>query len=292
MDILNKRERGKVLLSIGTSLAFESLLGINDNVKLDPNIAKNTKCLWINVKTLFRNIYGSVPRESIDKTSDNDLIYTLIEEIEFIKQICSSDFNYKLVFYCPDYRNIDKINNQVLLRLDNTDLQKTYTKRMTNVLYHVLTRYNGDLSIKDKIINPNDLNRIRIYDNKITDKESLPTLMITHYAYDLTNYYNFGRLSLLETHSGVVKPRSLWHTKYYNGKTLTNMPFRLDLLTLLGDNTLFRNKTPAIRKELIDLSVKKKWSSITTASKIRSDISTETKDPFLKKKILDCIKGL
>ena len=178
---------------------------------------------------------------------------------------------------------IDNFNNETLLRLDNTSLQQTYTKRMTNCLKIVLPEFNKS----KELTNPN---RIRIYDNFIEDIENQNTLMITHYAFDLLSFRKFKNLTLLETHTGKAKGRELWYTKYYNGKDLPELPFRLDLLTLLGDGTLFRNKVPKFKKEIIRMAKDYHWSSITTTDKIRHNIS-DIKDHQIRMRLLACIKN-
>lgn len=57
MDFTNEREKGKVPISIGTSLAFESLLNIHDELKHKISPYLETEVIWINVKTLFRNLW-------------------------------------------------------------------------------------------------------------------------------------------------------------------------------------------------------------------------------------------
>jgi PHIKZ066 len=284
MNYVNERERGQLPLSIGTSLAFESMLNTSEIIKHDKPLYVGNGKVWINIKTLYRNIYGSVHRENIDRTSDSQFADAMFSEIDLIKDICREEANgIEPVFYCPNYVKIDNFNNETLLRLDNTSLQQTYTKRMTNCLKIVLPEFNKS----KELTNPN---RIRIYDNFIEDIENQNTLMITHYAFDLLSFRKFKNLTLLETHTGKAKGRELWYTKYYNGKDLPELPFRLDLLTLLGDGTLFRNKVPKFKKEIIRMAKDYHWSSITTTDKIRHNIS-DIKDHQIRMRLLSCIKN-
>lgn len=284
MNYVNERERGKLPLSIGTSLAFESLLNINDNIEHPHPPFQDYQVVWVNIKTLYRNLYGSIEREKIDLTTDNQMAQAMFSEIDRIKEICQTDANgIDVVFYCPNYKDLDKINNETLLRLDNTSLQQTFTKRMTNCLKIVLPAFNSNV----ELTNPN---RIRIYDNKITDYENRNAIMVTHYAYDLISFRRFKSLSLLETHAGKIKKRETWYTKYYNGKELPELPFRLDLLTILGDSTLFRTKVPKFKKEIIQLANQYKWTSVTTTDKIRANIET-IKDHEIRIRLLNVISN-
>lgn len=270
MDYVSERVRGETTLSIATSLAFESLLGTHpeNDKNHPPDTIKQYDVLWVNIKTLYRNIYHAIDRERLNYTSDEQLSNALFAELDVIRGICKNDFqNIPVVFFMPNYLGIDKINKEVLLRLDNTSLQKTFTQRMRNSFGSVLKWHNENTSLDDQ-------NRIRIYKNEINEYDSRKVLMLTHYAYDITNYRRFKQMSLLESHTGAIKNRELWYTKYYNGNNLPEMPFRLDFLTIMGDATLFRCKAPALKKALVELAEKFNWTATTSITSIREDIGT------------------
>ena len=72
--------------------------------------------------------------KNIDRTSDAQFADAMFSEIDLIKDICSEEANgIEPVFYCPNYVKLDNFNNETLLRLDNTSLQQTYTKRIQTV---------------------------------------------------------------------------------------------------------------------------------------------------------------
>lgn len=286
--LVNERERGQIPLSIATSLAFESLLNIHEEIKHEKPIYLENKCIYINVKTLYRNLYYSMKREDVDRTSDKDLYLALVSEIELIKDICRNECQgLDYLFYLPNYQGLESINNEVLLRTDNTSLQKTFTNRMTNSLSLLLKQYNEGITDSKQLSNEN----IHIFKNKITKMDNRKVLMLSHYTYDLVAFRNFNRLLLLESHTGHVKGRDMWYTKYYNGNKLPEMPFRLDLLTILGDSTLFRCNVPAFRRTLVDLATEYNWSSITTATKIRENLKT-IKNHEIRERLLACISGM
>lgn len=289
MDFTNEREKGKVPISIGTSLAFESLLNIHDDLKHKIPPYLETEVIWINVKTLFRNLWGAIPRIRHDLVSDMQLAEALIFEMEMIRDVCRNECRgLEVVYYLPNYFGLSTINNEVLLRMDNTELQKNYTKRMVRTLEIVLKRYNQGMDIN----NTSDRNHmIRVYNNQITDRETRKTFIISSYAYDLTAYRKFSNLKLLETHTGAIKGRELWYTKYENHSAVPPMPFRLDLLTILGDKTLFRTKVPKFRQTIIELAKANRWTPITTTDKIRANISS-VKDYQIRHRLLDVITGM
>lgn len=289
MDFTNEREKGKVPISIGTSLAFESLLNIHDDLKHKIPPYLETEVIWINVKTLFRNLWGAIPRIRHDLVSDMQLAEALIFEMEMIRDVCRNECRgLEVVYYLPNYFGLGTINNEVLLRMDNTELQKNYTKRMIRTLEIVLKRYNQGMDIN----NVSDRNHmIRIYNNQITDRETRKTFIISSYAYDLTAYRKFSNLKLLETHTGAIKGRELWYTKYENHSAVPPMPFRLDLLTILGDKTLFRTKVPKLRQTIIELAKANRWTPLTTTDKIRMNIGS-IKDYQIRHRLLDVITGM
>lgn len=288
MDIVNERERGKLPLSIGTSLAFESLLGIHDEVKHNkPLLDLGYQVIWINIKTLYRNLYHAVEYDRVGMASDVHFIRAMHREMETIRDICSNEAKGIIpVFYSSDYRGLEKINPEVLLRMDNTDLQKTFTRRMSICLKEVIEEVNQDTDLTDP-------NRIKIFDNKITEFENRKTIMVTSYPYDLTSHRKFNQLALLETHTGALKERDKWYTKYQvSGQLKANMPempFRLDFLTLFGDNSLFRCKVQKFKTTLIDLAKRDKWTPITSTDAIRSSIGT-IKDHQIRIRLLATIK--
>ena len=280
---LMERERGKANVSIGTSLALESLMNISDEIQHATVPLHDYDALWVNVKTLWRNLFGAVAREHHFALNPQEVASELLAEMEIIKDICRNEGNgIKPIFYLPDYAGLENINDEVLLRMDNTDLQKAMTESMKDAIGVLLKHFRDQDENQREIIT---------FKNLVNNTDFNKALMLTHYAYDLTAHRQFRKLMLVESHTGRIKGFDQWYSKYYNGKDLVNMPFRLDLLTLLGDQTLFRSKTPAVRRELIQMSVKNRWSSITTASKIRSD-AQDIKNHLLRMKILASIRGL
>lgn len=275
----NDRPKGQFPLSIGTSLAIESLLGIHPEIHHTTNPLSQFDVLYVNLRTLFRNLYTSFSSKEALLLSDNQLTETLFDELSVIADVLKTETDVSLRIFAPQYTNLE-MTPEVLLRLDNTELQKIYTKRMVNVTRKVVASYNQPT-------NPTE-NHILIPQNLLKDKDYRRTLMMTNFALDLCARRQFKNLELLETHTGKIKPYRLWYTKYYNGNKLPEMPFRLDLLTILGDNTLYRNKSTEIRNTVIDIAKDKKWTPVTTTEKILSNFR-EIKNPVIRTRLLDTI---
>jgi hypothetical protein len=89
--------------------------------------------------------------------------------------------------------------------------------------------------------------------------KSSSALLFTHVPFDLLSHSNFVKMDLLESHTGLIKPRYTWYSKYYPipEKDMSFLPFMEYLLTIFGDKVMF---TPASIKERLNLfdAMKKK----------------------------------
>lgn len=282
-NYVNERERGKFPLSIGTSLAFESFANQHEEITHPRPPYEDYDVIWVNLKSLFRNLYGAIGREEVNLCSTYQFVRAMQFEMSDIRDIAKNELGgIEVVFYVSNYQGLERINAEVLPRMDNTTLQKQYTKRMSDTIRMVLSDHNNSLL-------PGSPERIRVFENEVTPTEANRAIMFTSFPYDLIHYSRWRKLALLEGHTGKIKTRELWYTKYYDGRKLPEMPFRLDLLTIMGDNNMFRCKVPAFRKELIELAKRYKWSAITDAGTMRAHIKT-IKNHHIMNRLLAVIK--
>ncbi len=95
---------------------------------------------------------------------------------------------------------------------------------------------------------------------------------------------NIIKLDLLESHTGVLKTRKEFNTKYYDYKKLEleNMPFQRKLLAIFGDHVLFKPYPLKIRQVFIDVARKSKWTPITSEYKVDNDINMYVADLGIK----------
>jgi hypothetical protein len=274
MTLIVEREKGQFPLSIGTSLAFEALVGINPNIQYKKLPVKEYSVLWVNVKTIFRNIYQSIDTEVRDKVTLNQYLMLLRDELLYIKEWCDSyGEDMKLHLYCPEYSGLRSMYRYAELREDKpnrTVKQMQYTNLINQVFYQFIkkTTYVNDLNID-------------VFKNKIPKADYLKTLILTSYAYDLINPYLFSKLDLIESHTGKIKPRTQWNSKYHNGVKLYMMPFNVDLLQIFGDKELFAPLSPKITRAVIEMAKKDKWTPLTTKDRIKYSIS-KLLDPSLR----------
>lgn len=275
-NILAGRATSAFPLSVGTSLALESAV-LTDRPSIDPerkipqkvNLADYDE-VWVNISTLFRNLMGSLTKDDSKRVHPSELTIGLIEEIEFIQNLVSTDTLNKttVIFYICEYRDLNRKYPHASFRTITTDNQKVY-------------KAIHDTSIQGVIKHFGKVPFIKIFNSELESTNYKLALIITHIAHDLLSYKNFRDLHLLESHTGVLKKRFQWHTKYEHGKELSMLPFNKVFLQLFGDNEHFRPYPIKVRKEILELASKHKWTPATTLDKIKYSLSSLS-DPYTK----------
>lgn len=268
-EAIANRAVGQYPLSIATSLAIESANGIHPEIIVDkPPILKYQE-LWVNVRTLFRNFMGSLDKIAVKGVTPAEISDALVLEMEQITSIIrdSSQGRCQVVYYVSNYADLESKYRHALIRRDNTDKQKEYTLIQTQTIEYLL-----------KHVEPG---KIMGFTLKLKPVQQAKALILTHYAYDLLSSKAFGELTLLESHTGAIKERAQWYTKYYDGKALTMIPFREDFIQVFGDAETFRPQPSSWKKELIDLATKYNWNAVTTRDKIVYGLDT-IKDPYMR----------
>lgn len=262
-------------LSIGTALAFESIFKpiqpVNDPNRQLPEPVKleNYDECWINLSTLYRNLLSSVKPEVWLHANTESIVSTLLNEIEIIQALFQNEGMNQVspVFYHTSYdgyRKNPKIG--VLLREPNTDQQKVYSQKFNDA-------FKKMLKLTDDILQ---------YDQTINPPRKVRVLMITHQPHDLVNYNHFSHLDLLESHTGVLKPRVRWNTKYcpIANENLFHLPFNRKLLLVFGDRVLIQPMPIKFRKTVLESSFKRNWTPMTTLDKINMDLELDILSPY------------
>jgi hypothetical protein len=262
----SERVTGQFPLSIATSLAVEGAVGIHPDHPVGSKVMSDFSGHWVNVKTLFRNYYEAIGKENIPMVDIVDLVDSFRHELEAYSDVSEEQgqHKFKTIFYCPDYIGLQSRFKHAILRTDGTPNQVLFSKSMIMVLGEIIK---------------NEPELIKLYPLKITDPHPSNTLMLTHYAYDLTTTV-FDRLSLLESHTGAIKDKSMWYTKFYNGKELPMIPFHEGFISIFGDNQLFRPIGATYRRTLVDLGKQYNWSFATSRDKVNFGLNS-LKDKFL-----------
>jgi hypothetical protein len=277
--ILAQRVTGAYPLSIASSLAIEALAGTHPDLPPPPAPPiQDYQAIWVNLRTLFRNLYNAVERDlqqGIHFTSWSEAMFSEMEV--FVEAIHSIQSTVRVFFYVNNYPDIVRRYPHALFRTDNTALQKHYAAMMVSTLEAVMRE------AKKVMRQPP-----AFFHGDLRTETPLKSLLMTHYAWDLTSAKQLGDTDLIESHTGRVKPPAQWYTKYYQGKDLPMIPFRRGFLPVFGDDTLFKPFPKASREEIIELAVKYNWSNVTSTDRLRFCLD-QLKDKFLKSVIMSML---
>lgn len=261
-------------LSIGTSLALESvftpLQAPYDPNRAIPNHVELEKyhTFWVNVTTLYRNMIGSVSAESSPTLSAEEVCATLEEEMDVINMLFQNEGKNicQVAYYYGTYENLKRISTPGFsLRKPTTPNQLQYQGRLEHVLKLLEKRTDA----------------IHVFKDAVKPKRRDRAFILTHEPYDLTDFKHFERLDLLESNTGVLKPRALWNTKYnpMSGASFSNLPFTRKLLFIFGDRVRIKPIAP-LRKVVLEVAEKCAWTPMTTDAKVDFDFSRSVRDPY------------
>lgn len=257
---VDSREKGQVPISIGTSLALEAAMGIYPDRPESPPPFSRAKQLWINLRTLVRNLYACLPTDLKETVLPDDLWQFVQEEMSIIPAAVEkgSMGNTRVVYYVSDYKKLAQRFPGAIIKEAKTSKQIVQQKIEEVALELVLQN--------------NQLHHVEFFDFDIQGRHPA-SFIITHLPVDLLARYHFERLELLESHTGKIKGPGAWNTKLTNGKELSNIPFNSFTLQLFGDNgNMFSPQSLSLRRAVVELAGKRNWTSVTTQEKIRDDV--------------------
>jgi hypothetical protein len=238
---LSERTMSGFPVSIGTGLALETLfLPVTEVIDPDrvapPKIVKDAYSTYlINASTLIRNLLSSVTYKDLVTHSPTVILDTLLEEIEYLSTLFQIQ-DMHMGLYVNTYEVATK-RHQPNVRLISTENQKHIQHLTDHCLKHL--RQQDDVQhFTDKLI----------YDQAAT------MLVLTHIPWDLLSHSKVNKLDLLESHTGVVKSRKDWNTKYHKlgDRDLSMLPFTEELLVLFGDSIMFKPQSVKLRTDKLD----------------------------------------
>lgn len=277
---LARRTTGGFALSIGTSLAFESLFEARQApYDADREIPQKIDVrhyneIWINLATLFRNIVGALEdKNDYPKLSPWDLAHAVVFEIEMIISLMQNEGHglCQPIFYYCEYKHLYKRHfpSAVRFREDKTDGQRHNTYMLTKTMVSLFDNINGG--------------EVHKLDSELIPKKPCNAIILSHMPYDLLSYNNFKRLELLESHTGKLKGRNLWYSKFYSvgQEQLNTLPFIRQFLFLFGDHVMFQPTDIRFRKLLLEISRNRRWTPLTSEAKVRLDLDVELKERYL-----------
>lgn len=269
-DILAEREMGQYPISIGTSLALEGANGVYPEREESPPPLLQYNRLWVNVATLFRNLFGSLTAEEQNRVTASDLSIALASELGPIDAAVSETAGRKVrvTFYLNQLTKMTTWFPKANLKKPTTPKQRIFAGLMAETLA-MLPNYLEDIDYR--------------YADGPLDGDGR-ALILTHSAVDLLSAYRFDELVLLESHTGKLKPKSLWGTKL--GTKDETLPFNAFTLQVFGDgSTHFSPLSIKYRRAILEVAKKDRWVSVTTLAKIRMGVNT-IRDPQIKADLL------
>lgn len=265
-------------ISIGTSMALEALFGPAKE-RYDPPppvpdriLLNEYDELIINMITLTRNMLSAVETGSLATVTPEMCHEYLKKELDTIFGLCESVMNETAIrllmpSYTREYTRQSSVN--VTLRNDKTAKQKHITSTVDGVAKMFKRDKNGY--------------EIDFIDSDVIGKRDTRSLIITHIPHDLLNHKTFMSLSLLESHTGKLKGRHEWSTKYFpiNGVDLSFLPFNKKLLTIFGDKYMYSPMVIGFRRTIVEIGTNCKWNPTTSEDRMVTDFSRHCKEKFL-----------
>ncbi len=251
---INERAMGRLPISLPTSIAIETLFGLNENQSND--LSKDKTELWINISTLIRNLVSSLDKETQGIVSDYELANTVMDEMEIIESSVREYSNHLSVkFYIVHYDKLKSIYPNANYRDSVTE-----RKQFISLLYQ-----NTLMNIKQIDTN----NKISVFDIDIKPLISSKIVMLTHNAVDLTSSVYFTDVVLLESHTGKLKSNKDWYTKMSTPDKSELLPFTRPILIYFGDSEIFRPQPIKYRRIILETASKFNWSLFTTTERIK-----------------------
>jgi hypothetical protein len=265
-----QRTIGQYPLSIATSLALEGLAGIHEDHPESPAPILKYEQLWVNMRTLFRNFMGSLEKSLAEMMDAGEAAITISEEMKYVEDIVRElNPNCKVMFYMSNYSGMESKYPKAVIRMDTTSRQKVFRSVANACLKELIDKHKGE-------------ENFFVYQRKLekADEGMHRAAILTHYAYDLLSAHLFKRLDLIESHTGIVKGKALWYTKYYQGKDLVMIPFREDMMQIFGDNETFHPMDIRLRRGIIETANKYNWTQLTTTDRIRLTLEMGMKNHY------------
>lgn len=239
------REMGAIPVSIGTSLAIEALR--------QPNVP-NYDALWVNLRTLFRNLMSCVPTHVRDDANDRDVAEVLEEEMGHIAEAVSilGNGTKQVKWYITKPETLSKILPDAIIRAPKTPLQKSQAALCDAALSRLLTKYQKD---------------IQVFSTTLYGQGKV--MLLTHYPEDLLSRKHFSEMYLLESHTGKIKGHEAFNTKLGDIDDFPKMPFNGFTLTVFGDKQVLIYQMPGkIRSTVLEIAKKANWTTMTSKDRM------------------------
>ena len=263
---LAERPKGQIAITRSTALALEGAFGIYPDRPESPAPISEFNELWVNVRTIYRNLVTSFAVADQRALMPDDIVAGMWEDmhgiVEYVKR--ATQGRCEVIFYRPSYDGLARVFPNADLKVPDNANQLA-AKRLEDASYAAFDRSGFDYPVN-------------VYDVFITGYH-YRALMLTHISLDLLATYHFKTLCLLESNTGLIKRSTQWSSKLGVKEASDFLPFNTFTLQVFGDrNTLFRSAHIKLRRAVLELANERRWNSVTTADRIRSNLKT-LKDP-------------
>lgn len=264
------RETGEFGLSIPTDLAVMGAFGSHPDHPVDRSPIEGYTTLWVNLATLIRNAYRSFDPNALRRIEPSHVVEAVKEDMELLpaifEQMVTHDPHFTVVFYHNSYRRIGLNLPQAIPRQLKTNNQRFVQQFLNTALERLLKDREG---------------KFKSFDFNIKGEQK-KTLMLSHQPVDLLSHRSFLELALLESHTGVVKPRDRWHSKFSSKDNHRRIPFDKGMIQLFGDGNNMLSMYPTkVRRKVLEIAERNKWTYLTTKDKILVSIG-RAREPELK----------
>lgn len=243
-------EAGEYGISVSTEIALEKL-----KLAIDTNEFRGEQLL-ISVRTLVRNAMCVMTPTSVTPANVTALV---LSDLELIRQyVARYSKPIELAFYYCNYR---RLKSQPVVKL------KTKFTEKQSVINDMIDTVSKSLSetIKD----------ITTVDTRL-DQWRKDAVIITHMPVDLLSFNEFPNLRLIESHTGVIKGREVFHTKLRRDSKVA-MPFNVFTLNMYGDKAMhFEGQPIKVRNMFNKMAAKYNWTAVTSLRYMVDNIEKDT----------------
>lgn len=245
-------------VNIGIGIMLESLFNVKDRYDNKRDIPKKIDIEkydyhFYNIVTFIRNITQSIKNSDYTTT---DVTNILIDELNYINSTYYSNIKTEMILFIPDYKE--------LILEYNKDKEYSITKHdedIAEVMEYVKSLTNEKLKgLEVKIV--------RQGKKEVIHKNILLT---TSYLLDIAM---IGMHDWLESHTGILKNKHKLNSKYatIGKRDLNHLPYNKTLHKVLGDKTFVKPFKIGTRVEIYNISISKKWNTLTSEDKVKQDI--------------------
>lgn len=267
---LHDRRLGLYPVSAGTSVALQHLFENYTSYDL----------FAVNVRTVLRNLLGSV-NGKVDYVDNEEMLTSMvIEEMLLIYRIVrdKTGGRLKIVFYTGLYTNKHVLFPHLANIKAMTAKQQSTAQLEVDIVCRVA------VALKEGDPRGHEYKcLIELTEPPVLSNNPFArVLLLTHLPTDVLFVGN-ASLAIVESHTGAIKTQSELNTKLHGKPEL--IPFNLVTVQVMGDTGAIVKPSPLADRNLLqDLASRKGWSPMTTLEQVKQDIADDA-NPILMRYI-------